>query len=292
MAEIDPQTVLNETADAATVEHRTAAALCCAFYKNFDTGQLYATFPPGWNEILRVDPKASGYDGIALHHPSSRTLVIVNRGTEASGADWWQNIGAVVHRAPGPQMWDAHRLVMNAVARANELGLVVEQVLFTGHSLGGALAEVQAMVSPSLLPDALKDRMSAVGIASAGFGQALKSFARINGLTLHPDPAGVITHYVRRRDIVATYKTRRVYGREVAVASVYETRFLPVYKSPSAWKVVFDFLANHSSRRYLQYLATDGETQHLWLSRQTGECAIRDGAEPDWKQSFIRPDDY
>lgn len=292
MGETGPQTVLQNAVTATSLDHHIAAALCCGFYKNFKTGQLHVQFPAGWTQLKQVSP-VGGYDGIALHHAASRTLVIVNRGTELTGDDWWQNFGAAVIKSPGRQIWDAKQLVVDGLALAGAQGLTVANLLLTGHSLGGALAEAQALLSPSLLPDGLKDRVACVGVASAGFGGAVGNFADLYGMTLHADPAAIITHYVRARDVVPHHPGRKVFGREVQVASVFETRLQTSYKTPPPrWALVADILRNHSARLYLTFLDEPGATRHLWYSRQTDACTARDKPRPGWTTRGIRPADW
>lgn len=288
MPQVDPQDVINQATPAAAITDRTAAALCCGFYKNYDTGDLEATFPAGWNELAR---ERGGYDGIALHHPASATLIFVSRGTETTDADWYQNIGAALLRKPGEQIPAAVRLVKAGVKAARDASLTVNNVLFTGHSLGGALAEAQAMLSPSLLPPGLQAGARAVGIASAGFGSAVKAYALDQGMTAHGSPATIITHYVRKEDLVPNHPGRQVFGREVKIASVYETRLRAQHKSTPRWTCVADLLGNHSSRNHLTFL-DEPAGRHIWYSRNGKDWTARDGATPGWKAKNIRPADY
>lgn len=289
MPELDPQVILDQAVGETTITERTAAALCCGFYKDFDTGELAVTFPAGWNELAR---ERGAYDGIALHHPASRSLVFVNRGTETTDADWYQNIGAALLAKPGAQIPGAARLVKAGVKAARDAGLAVDSVLFTGHSLGGALAEAQALLSPSLLPAGLQAGVRALGLASAGFGAAVKAYALDKGLTVHGAPASIITHYVRKEDLVPRHPGRQVFGREVKIASVFETRLQATHKSTPRWTCLNDRLGNHSSRSHLTFLDEPGASRHVWYSRNAKDWSARSGATPGWRAKNIRPADW
>lgn len=288
MLEKNPQTVINQATSATAISDEAAAALCCGFYKDYDSGDLEANFPAGWTELAR---ERGGYDGIAFHHPASSTLIFISRGTETTDADWYQNIGAALLRKPGEQVPAAVRLVKAGVKAARDQNLTVGSVLFTGHSLGGAMAEAQALLSPSILPAGLQAGARAVGIASAGFGAAVKAYALDQGMTVHGSPATIITHYVRKEDLVPNHPGRQVFGREVKIASVYETRLQAQHKSTPRWTCLTDILGNHNSRNHLTFL-DEPATRHIWHSRNGKEWFGRDGATPGWKAKNIRPADY
>jgi hypothetical protein len=267
---------LTAAASAPAIDDRTAAALAAAAYKSF-----LPPFPAGWDLILRKTDDPGGYDGLVIHHPASRTLVIANRGTEfTSLKDWWQNIGAAIIKAPGPQIYAAQKLVKDGLAAAGAQNLNVGQVLFAGHSLGGALAEAQAILSPSLLPDGLKGSVRAVGVASAGFGEAVKAFAKAYGMTPRFDLDGIVTHYVRRRDAVPNHPGRKVWGKEAPLASIFQAGQRQGHKDPMPhWFPDVDLLANHSSTLHLQFWDVPGD-RHIWFSRGGEAYAPRDGDRP------------
>lgn len=99
----------------------------------------------GW-EFL-TDEKGDSYYGMAVYDPDTNTLVIVNRGVNfLSGADRTAAY-AVINGGESPQIVRAQRLLYNAwraaVARARELGRPPPRLIVTGHSLGGAMAQIQ-----------------------------------------------------------------------------------------------------------------------------------------------------
>ena len=215
------QAAVDTAETAATLDDRTGAALAGSFYKDFKTGQIAVRFGPGWTEVMRVSPEG-GYDGLALHHPSSGNLVIVNRGTEglASLPDWMENVGAALFRAPGPQLDDALDLLIQAFESVG--GERVRQILICGHSLGGALADAQgALAAPLFAARGLTcPPVKVVGVASAGFSHAAESLAAAKGLRADPAAAGFITHYIRAEDFVPHHPGRSVFGTDQVVASI------------------------------------------------------------------------
>ncbi len=221
------QAAVDVAEQATAIDDRAAVALAGSFYKDFNTGGTVTTFGPGWSELLRVSP-AGGYDGIALYHPTSRSLVLLNRGTEGfkSLPDWMQNVGASLFGDPGPQLASAMDLLREGFDRAPADR--VDQILICGHSLGGALSDAQGALAASALAKAGKTcpPVRVVGAASAGFARAARSYAEAEGLAPDPKAKAFITHYVRRSDVVTRHARRSVFGREVPIASVFETRHL------------------------------------------------------------------
>ncbi|MGC3998572.1 MAG: LysM peptidoglycan-binding domain-containing protein [Anaeromyxobacter sp.] len=89
------------------------------------------------NEDLRND--GSGYAAAVYRAPGGR-LIMTDRGTE-SGVDWWNNLtqGAGLSAEQYDRAIVAGRKLVAAVG--------VENVSFTGHSLGGGLASAQALAT-------------------------------------------------------------------------------------------------------------------------------------------------
>ena len=132
------QDAVDAAGAAASISDRQAVALAASFYKNARTGQTFGQYGAGW-EVLAQVSAPGGYDGLAMRHAASRTLVIVNRGTEGitNVPDWVQNIRATLFQSPGPQMDSAMALLGDGFDKAQAGG--VDQILICGHSLGGAL---------------------------------------------------------------------------------------------------------------------------------------------------------
>jgi len=270
-------------AGASEIDDKTAAALAAAAYKDFAT-----PFPPGWDLLFEQTDDPGGYDGRALHHPASKTLILANRGTEfTSFRDWEENFGAAIFGHAGTQIPAACKLLADALHRMEVDGLAVEEVLFVGHSLGGALAEAQARLCLSYLPERLKTHARAVGVASAGFGAAIVPFAQKYQLTLHPSPESIVTHYVRKQDVVPHHPGRVSLGREVGMASLYHAMRYQPYKSPGwEYKRDCDLLANHSIGTHLQFWG-DGDDCFIWCKGD--DFTMRPGAAPRWSHGMREP---
>ena len=108
--------------------------------------------PPGWTMIdqSRVDPgnagTSNGYYGAAFQNDQTGEIVIANRGSRLSGEglkqDWGGSDVQIVKQNPNdipPAFGDAN----NFAARVRQKNPDA-QINYTGHSLGGGEAEVQA----------------------------------------------------------------------------------------------------------------------------------------------------
>lgn len=277
---------------ALVLDDQTAAALAAAVYKDPATGQTRLVGLAGWDILIEAN-QPGGYDAVALHHPASRSLVVVNRGTEGfkSFADWWANISAALLYDPDSQIVPALEFLRRAVDACVAAQLPADQLLITGHSLGGGLAEAQGALARAVAP-AAPAVIRVVGVASAGFANAVAGYAHRNSLALAPEPTSFITHYVRELDAVPHHPARSVFGREIEIACVWQAkRGKPPHGDIWEYTTIFDFLRNHSSALYCEYLNL-GMASHLWYSREAKRVSPRDGEYPTWDHSFIKPKDY
>jgi hypothetical protein len=290
------QAAVDAAATAPALDTQAAFALAGSYYKNVQTGRIAVNFGPGWTEVLRSDAEG-GYDGIALSHDLSATLVIVNRGTEGlrSFDDWKENIGAALFNAPGPQMDSAFKLLLDSYNALDPAK--VAQILICGHSLGGALADAQGALAASLFDKngLTCPPVKVVGVASAGFAHAAEGYAASQGLTPDPNAAHFITHYIRARDIVPHHPGRSVFGTDQIVASVYEARRQPQPGPHSQGQYWYEWLAEplrqHDCNLYFAFYDQPG-SNYVWYSHDADAYSVAPGAQPAWTPSLLRPDNY
>lgn len=288
------QDAVDAAGAAASISDRQAVALAASFYKNAKTGQTFGQYGAGWEVLAQVSPPG-GYDGLAMRHTASRTLVIVNRGTEGitNVPDWVQNIRATLFKSPGPQMDSAMTLLGEGFDKAQAKG--VDRILICGHSLGGALADAQGALAKSFFAarGVTAPPVRVVGVASAGFASAARGYAAARGLAPDPAAPAYILHYVRGEDLVPTYPGRAIFGADQKIASVYEARFLrpPGPQPRMEWRRVADVLKQHMRTIYYRFFDESG-ARHIWFSANAGTFTARDGAAPSWRRGLQRPDDW
>jgi len=128
-------------------------------YKTGETDAQYETrlaLPDGWKLLTTASncSKTNGYFGAAYWHPEHQQVVIAHRGTD------WKNLGAlwtdvvgVIFKYQVPQMSSASTFahtVFEVLREVNEGNGVSFQLFFTGHSLGGWLAQVTTFTTKYL----------------------------------------------------------------------------------------------------------------------------------------------
>jgi hypothetical protein len=117
--------------------------------KNYDNGYEFVT-------PLEVTDAASGFNGFSAINLETKSMVISFCGTATSklftndALDFAMDALSDIHFALGnviPQLEDANYLYQSSLAYLKELGQNIEDftITFTGHSLGGILAEVMAV---------------------------------------------------------------------------------------------------------------------------------------------------
>ena len=123
-------------------------------YTDYRTGETDAHYetrlalPDGWKLLTTASnsSKTNSYFGVAYWHPNDQQVVIAHRGTELTnlGALWTDLVGVLFKRHV-PQMGSAstfaHKVVEVLGEVKQEKG-VSFQLFFTGHSLGGWLAQI------------------------------------------------------------------------------------------------------------------------------------------------------
>lgn len=101
-----------------------------------------STLPSGW-ELLQTPPdNPAGYDGAAFKNNITGEIVIAHRGTEplTFDGDWTSNLQMGANQLP-----DQYQYAKDFVDRImNSPDYAGASVTITGHSLGGALAQLTA----------------------------------------------------------------------------------------------------------------------------------------------------
>ena len=94
--------------------------------------------PHGWKFLTTASHFGirNGYFGTAYWHPEHQQLVIAHRGSDI------KNIGALVTDLKGVLFNNYVEQMSSASTFANKVVAVLQEVIFTGHSLGGWLAQI------------------------------------------------------------------------------------------------------------------------------------------------------
>jgi len=143
------------TATPAFPTPHVLAQFASKAYKDYeeeeDTDAQYETrlaLPDGWKLLTTASniSKGNGYFGAAYWHPQNQQVLIAHRGTDPKnlGALWTDLKGVVLNRYVS-QMKSASTFahkVVEVLREINQENGPIFQVFFTGHSLGGWLAQV------------------------------------------------------------------------------------------------------------------------------------------------------
>jgi len=120
-------------------------------YKKRETDAQYETrldLPDGWKLLTTASnaSKTNGYFGAAYWQPEHQQVVIAHRGTKPTNVGaLWTDLKGVVHNEYVRQMESASTFahkVLEVLRDVSETKGVSFQLFFTGHSLGGWLAQV------------------------------------------------------------------------------------------------------------------------------------------------------
>jgi hypothetical protein len=128
-------------------------------YKKLETDAQYETrleLPDGWKLLTTASNfrRKNGYFGAAYWHPEHQQVVIAHRGTDLTNVGaLWTDVAGVVFKHHVPQMGSAstfaHKVVEVLRDVKREYG-VSFQLFFTGHSLGGWMAQVTTFITKYL----------------------------------------------------------------------------------------------------------------------------------------------
>jgi hypothetical protein len=147
------------TATPAFPTPHVLAQFASKAYEDFKTGETDAQYeerlalPNGWKLLTTASnsSKTNGYFGAAYWHPEHQQVVIAHRGTKLTklGA-LWADLAGVVFKHYVPQMNSASTFAYKVVEALREVKGVHFQLFFTGHSLGGWLAQVTTFTTEYL----------------------------------------------------------------------------------------------------------------------------------------------
>lgn len=118
-------------------------------YEKYEASKTYEqNLPSGWQLLTTASNpiRANGYFGAAYWHPESEQVVIAHRGTDPKnlGADW-ADLKGVVFGGYVAQMHSASTFAHHMLTVLKEVNQTCHtnfQLFFTGHSLGGWLAQI------------------------------------------------------------------------------------------------------------------------------------------------------
>jgi len=128
-------------------------------YKKRETDAQYETrldLPDGWKLLTTASNirKNNGYFGAAYWHPEHQQVVIAHRGLVVTNLGaLWTDVHGVLHNQYVPQMESAitfaHKVVegLRDISRKNGVSF---QLFYTGHSLGGWLAQITTFTTKYL----------------------------------------------------------------------------------------------------------------------------------------------
>jgi hypothetical protein len=120
-------------------------------YKKHETDAQYEkrlALPDGWKLLTTASNSnnINGYFGAAYWHPEHQQVVIAHRGTDPTNVGaLWADVVGVLFKRHVPQMCSASTFahkVVEVLREDNRIKGVNFQIFYTGHSLGGWLAQI------------------------------------------------------------------------------------------------------------------------------------------------------
>lgn len=278
-------------ADAAREERITddaCVALAAVSYAS-ETRYLQTQLPTG-RRFLTLHATASGYDAAALIHSRTRTLVILNRGTEWSEKeDLIQNVAAILSGEDYGQIEDALAF-MGQMWTQNQAR--VDEIKVIGHSLGGGLAEAQVCLGASAMRKAglspPRD-IFGIGVASAGYKRPIEDLAQRRGYDINRD-ASDITHYVREHDVIQDILLRDRFGSVTWRGSIYQATLKPNPgpRPGNRWEPFAEAIHNHDCSTYFEQFDVRADQHVVWRWKAL-KYEVRDGEKPENYPNFQVP---
>jgi acetyl esterase/lipase len=125
------------------------AFLAHAIYEPMEAKTVIESDTRNYRVIYTSPPSATNYRGAVVQDQATSQLIVVNKGTEPSSIhDITADLGMGMMGAP-TQWPEAARTMRWALGHAADEGIPVSDISITGHSLGGALAQLQAAMPES-----------------------------------------------------------------------------------------------------------------------------------------------
>ena len=203
-------------------------------------GLLANPLPPGWSrmgihrDLLNVE--STGFRAHVYHNEAMKEVVIAFGGTHMMDRGDWSADWSIANGQLPWQFNDARTVYRNVLKFIEQEGIQA-QISFTGHSLGGALAQYMAIFAKGC---------SAVTIGAPGVLDALGEL-RSKYDPSYPYP---VVNHVARGDAIGHYG--RHLGRTYYYVFDASDRMFPL-TTPS------HLLTNHDASRYRsEFLRTDG----------------------------------
>jgi hypothetical protein len=293
-----PGAFLVTQANATSVSQKMLAAIACLSYKR-------SVIPPAANltSLRKSTSAANGFDGEALFHAASQSLIFTNRGAEGliSFRDWVEGFKAATRgdfRGPIQSAFDFMEDVVRRLGAQRGLGGVtwdvVDEVWCTGHSWGGALAEAQVALGPAAYArlGLAKTPTSGVGIGSAGFANAIEALAASEGLEIVSDVHTWMDHFLRHADPIRAQPRWRTLGDVYWLADIWSpiSTFPPRGGTP-IWSITPVATVNHDRFSYFDFLEVPS-SRHIYLANDDDGFRIFDGEAPLKRDFGTRnPDD-
>lgn len=106
-------------------------------------GKNDVNLPGGWSVYLSSPITEDGYAGVAYKNDSTGEVIVSHRGTD-DGVDWiFSNFPLAIDNTPA-QFADAKEFINQVKAKMVIDLLDLNKITYTGHSLGGALAQMSS----------------------------------------------------------------------------------------------------------------------------------------------------
>jgi len=190
-----------------------------AIFSKFVYGESTISLPDGW-EIYNTSPieSDSGYAGQAYINRSTGEVVIAHRGTEpTTTGDLIADLQLALDAIPTQYTNDLTNFVSQVKAQMTIEGLNTNGISYTGHSLGGVLAQL------SVIEEFKNGNTSAQAVVFDSPGVTLDMVGEILSYSLDPSLASSmnITNYLTAPNLVNTTNDHD-FGTDIRIYPDYD----------------------------------------------------------------------